>query len=118
MNEIEGVKVEYVWIDEASNMDNHDMDWLRYSIFFANPKNTGKIFKPKQKQKEENMDDSNDTFYGKTGIQAVKIIKCNNGWIVTIGCATFVTECRKKMFEALSEYWDDPVKAEKKYYKK
>jgi len=94
-----------IYLDELNRMENKIIAKF-------------KISKLKQKQKEENMDDSDDTFYGKTGIQAVKIIKCNNGWIVTIGCATFVTECRKKMFEALSEYWDDPVKAEKKYYKK
>jgi hypothetical protein len=82
----------------------------------------------KQKQKEENMvtpirnsrldEDDNDTFYGSTGTQAVRIIKVNNGFIITIGCATFVETDWKKVCNALKEYWDDPVKAEKKYYKK
>jgi hypothetical protein len=48
----------------------------------------------------------------------VVIKKVHNGWIITIGCATFVETDWKKVCNALKEYWDDPVKAEKKYYKK
>lgn len=48
----------------------------------------------------------------------VVINKVQNGWIVKVGCVTFVETSWKKVCSALEEYWDDPVKAEKKYYKK
>lgn len=48
----------------------------------------------------------------------VVINKVQNGWIVKVGCVTFVETSWKKICKALEEYWDDPVKAEKKYYKK
>ena len=54
--------------------------------------------------------------------QEVKITKTHNdwinGWIVKVGCATFVETDWNKICKALKEYWDNPVKAEKKYYKK
>ena len=48
----------------------------------------------------------------------VRITKVDNGWIVKVGCATFVETDWNKICKALKEYWDDPEKAEKKYYKK
>ena len=48
----------------------------------------------------------------------VKITKAHNGWTIKVGCATFVHTDWNKICKALKEYWDDPVKAEKKYYKK
>lgn len=46
----------------------------------------------------------------------VCIQQIDNGFIIKIGCATFVETCRQRMFSALCEYWSDPDKAAKKYY--
>lgn len=47
----------------------------------------------------------------------VKIDKVTNGFIVEIGCKKFVAEDWKSLASKLAEYWEDPVKAEKKYCK-
>jgi len=46
----------------------------------------------------------------------VIIQRVDNGFKIDIGCGHFVETCKKRMFAALSEYWDDPDKAAKKYY--
>jgi len=46
-------------------------------------------------------------------IQASK----NNGYIVTVGCGTFVFENNESLIEALRQYLDDPKKAEEEYNK-
>ena len=48
----------------------------------------------------------------------VEISKVDNGFIVSIGCATFVETSWDKICKALKEYWDNPEEAEKKYCKK
>jgi hypothetical protein len=45
----------------------------------------------------------------------IKIKKVNRGFIVTVGCQTFVFEQEKELFTAISEYFKDPEKAKKKY---
>ena len=45
----------------------------------------------------------------------IVIEKTNLGFIVVVGCQTFVFENEKKMFDAIKEYFDNPEKAEKKY---
>jgi hypothetical protein len=117
-------------------MNDHRLDMYRYAIFNVG-RGSGKIGAAyriagkflnelKQKQKGENM--FSDTrclpyidWNGENirkNPEEVKITKAHNGWIVKIGCATFVETSWKKICAALKEYWDDPVKAEKKYYKK
>ena len=53
-----------------------------------------------------------------TSTEVVQIKKVNQGFIITIGCQTFVATDEKKMFNALSEYFKDPKKAEEKYVEK
>lgn len=45
----------------------------------------------------------------------VKISKVVNGFIVAVGCKTFVSTSWKEVYTKLGEYWDDPAAAEKKY---
>jgi len=103
-----------IYLDELNRMENKIIAKF-------------KISKLKQKQKEENMFGDGNSFDPTIGIdwgaeskkhQEVKITKAHNGWIVKVGCVTFVETSWKKICAALKEYWDDPVKAEKKYYKK
>jgi hypothetical protein len=47
----------------------------------------------------------------------VHIDKVDNGFIVKIGCKTFVETNWNNIFTCLCEYWDDPIAAEKKYCK-
>lgn len=51
-------------------------------------------------------------------IHEVKIKKVNQGFIISIGCQTFVSTDEKKMFEQISEYFEYPDEAEKKYVEK
>ena len=51
-------------------------------------------------------------------IHEIKIKKVNQGFIVTIGCQIFVSESKEKMFNAISEYFENPNEAEKKYIEK
>ena len=46
---------------------------------------------------------------------SVKIIKVENGFIVNIGCKTFVARSWAQVSDGLIDYWDDPAVAEKKY---
>lgn len=46
------------------------------------------------------------------------INEVGNGFIVKIGCKTFVFETWQKAATAIGEYYKDPEKAEKKYLKK
>lgn len=46
-----------------------------------------------------------------------EIEKVANGFIVKVGCKTFVSESWAKITKALGEYWDNPKKAEVKYTK-
>jgi hypothetical protein len=45
----------------------------------------------------------------------ISIKKVNRGFVVTVGCQTFVFEHDKDMFQAMRDYWKDPEAAEKKY---
>ena len=47
----------------------------------------------------------------------VIIRKVENGFIVNIGCKTFVSESWLEIFAGLEEYWNDPIAAERKYCK-
>ena len=47
----------------------------------------------------------------------VIIEKVNNGFIVKIGCATFVSKEWNEIGQGLAEYWKDPRAAEKKFCK-
>jgi hypothetical protein len=38
-----------------------------------------------------------------------------NGFIVRVGCKTFVSKDWAEVATALGEYWEDPAKAEKKF---
>ena len=48
----------------------------------------------------------------------IVIEKANLGFIVVVGCQTFVFENEKKMFTAISEYHNNPEDAKKKYVEK
>ena len=47
----------------------------------------------------------------------VTIDAAENGFVVIIGCKTFVETSWENVSEKLLEYWIDPVAAEKKYCK-
>ena len=47
--------------------------------------------------------------------EEVRIVKVNRGYIVHVGCQTFVSSSIEEVFKGLKEYWDDPVEARKKY---
>ena len=51
------------------------------------------------------------------GVQIVTIQKVANGFIITVGCKTFVAETWAAVAGGLAEYWEDPMKAERKYSK-
>jgi hypothetical protein len=88
-------------------------NWL-YKNCFNKPQKEGNMFGPIV----PSVGPSLDWAYDIKKHQEVKITKAHNGWIVKVGCATFVETDWNKICKGLKEYWDDPVKAEKKYYKK
>ncbi|MEK9207774.1 MAG: hypothetical protein AAB922_04780 [Patescibacteria group bacterium] len=45
----------------------------------------------------------------------VRICKTENGFILYIGCKTFVAKEWPEVFLCLGEYWVDPVAAQNKY---
>ncbi len=45
----------------------------------------------------------------------VRITKVTNGFIVSVGCKTFVAHSWQSVACALGEYWENPDKAQKKY---
>ena len=47
----------------------------------------------------------------------VNITKVENGFIIRVGCKTFVALDWGYACEALSRYWADPIEAEKRYCK-
>jgi len=49
--------------------------------------------------------------------RTVNIDKAINGFIVRIGCSTFVAKTWAEASKGLAEYWDDPIKAERKFCK-
>jgi hypothetical protein len=50
-------------------------------------------------------------------VEGVRIDKVVNGFIIKIGCCTFVAKTKEEIFKGLAEYWDDPSKAREKYCK-
>jgi hypothetical protein len=48
-------------------------------------------------------------------MQTIKIKPAVNGWIVEIGCSTFVAEDKAKMLKEISDYIADPEGEEKKH---
>ena len=53
-----------------------------------------------------------------TSPYAVKINKVENGFVVSIGCKTFVSESFKNMVGWLEKYFKDPKITELAFYKK
>lgn len=53
-----------------------------------------------------------------TECRDVNIKKAVNGFIVKVGCATFVSKEWSEVSEALQKYWNDPIATEKEYMKK
>jgi hypothetical protein len=49
------------------------------------------------------------------GYHKVILSKVVNGWIIKIGCCSFVSNSWEEISQGLKEYYDDPRKAEKKY---
>ena len=45
----------------------------------------------------------------------VSINKAENGFIIKVGCKTFVETSWDRAQRCLAEYWKDPVAAENKY---
>ena len=43
------------------------------------------------------------------------IKKVSNGFIVVIGCKTFVSKEWKEISDGLAEYWENPSEAQKKF---
>lgn len=63
-------------------------------------------------------DSSNDTeSIQETKCYPVGIKKADNGFIVRVGCKTFVETDWDKVQKALSEYWKDPLGAKRKWCK-
>ena len=54
---------------------------------------------------------------GLSKYRTVTIDAAENGFVVIIGCKTFVETSWENVSEKLLEYWIDPVAAEKKYCK-
>jgi len=52
------------------------------------------------------------------GMHQAKIKQVENGFILEIGCKTFVSQDWNEISKGLAEYWEDPRKAEKKFSKK
>lgn len=48
----------------------------------------------------------------------VKIMKVNGGFIVHVGCQTFVEKDWKELSSKIEEYWNNPIEVEKKYCNK
>ena len=51
------------------------------------------------------------------GCYEVQIAKCENGFIVRVGCKTFISKEWEEVSLGLAEYWKDPVNAKKLYCK-
>jgi hypothetical protein len=47
--------------------------------------------------------------------QEVVISKVANGFVIRIGCKTFVAKSWAEVAGGLGEYWENPTQAEKKY---
>ena len=47
----------------------------------------------------------------------VRINRVANGFIVQVGCKTFVAKTWKEASIGIDKYWKDPIKAEKEYCK-
>ena len=45
----------------------------------------------------------------------VQIVKVVNGFVIRVGCKTFVAKTWKEASASLGEYFDDPVKARIKF---
>lgn len=50
-------------------------------------------------------------------VNPVQIEKVANGFVLRVGCKTFVAKTWKEASVGLLDYWNDPVAAEKKYIK-
>ncbi len=48
-------------------------------------------------------------------MKEIKIKPANNGWIIEIGCGTFVAEDKTHMLREIGRYIDDPAEVEKEY---
>jgi len=91
-------------------------NWL-YKNCFNKPQKEGKMASLGGATTQEFLNAYPAQFLG-NGRRDVTIKKVHNGWIIKVGCVTFVETDWNKICKGLKEYWDDPVKAEKKYYKK
>ena len=69
-----------------------------------------KAFNNITKKKEDKMYETRQYGYDDVTIKRVR-----NGFIVTVGCETFVANDWGKLSKALNDYYKDPVAAEKKY---
>lgn len=49
---------------------------------------------------------------------SVQITHAENGFIVNIGCKTFISKDWLELSSKLQDYWKDPRKAEKSFYDK
>lgn len=47
--------------------------------------------------------------------QEVMISKVANGFVLRIGCSTFVAKNWEEASTGIAEYWKDPIAAQKKY---
>jgi hypothetical protein len=50
-------------------------------------------------------------------LRSVNIDKATNGFIIKVGCRTFVAKTWKEASTGIGEYWDNPIEAKKKYCK-
>ncbi len=48
-------------------------------------------------------------------MKEIKIKPANNGWIIEIGCGTFVAEDKTHMLREIGRYIDTPDEVEKEY---
>ena len=52
-----------------------------------------------------------------SNLQEAKIRRVANGFIITVGCKTFVSKDWDEVATGLGEYWENPAVAEKKFCK-
>ena len=54
----------------------------------------------------------------KSNDSMVNILKVENGWVITIGCKTFVSKEWQEISDGLKLYFENPEEAERKFCNK
>ena len=75
--------------------------------------NQNECFDPGEDQKRAQQSITGPPSY--TPWREIHITKVANGFIINIGCKTFIAKTWLEASTGLAEYWIDPMQAEKKY---